>query len=250
VIAGLGVDELDVDPHAVAAALRRAFKHIAHVKFAANLLHVVGLTLVGESGVARDHERAGDARKIGGETLGDAIDEIVLFRIAAYIGKGEDHDREVRCFGWDRNQRQSSSGLPGHRPADFERIGPDRLGDVLELGQAQIADGEIETGPHLAISVFGQADGAGLSNTFEARCDIDAITHQVAVAFYHYIAKMDSNAKLDAAFRRKASVALNHAVLYFDCAAHSVNNTTKLNETSIAGALYDTPIVHGDDRID
>jgi len=31
-----------------------------------------------------------------------------------------------------------------HRLADFERIGPDWLRDVLELRRAEIGDGEIE----------------------------------------------------------------------------------------------------------
>jgi hypothetical protein len=40
------------------------------------------------------------------------------------------------------------------RLADFERIDPDRLGDVLELGCAQIAYGEIEPRLHLPIGIF------------------------------------------------------------------------------------------------
>ena len=99
-IASLGVDELDIDPHTAPAALHRAFEHIAHVQFAADLLHVIGLALVGERGVACDHERASDAREIGGKALGHAIDEIVLFGIAADIGEGEDHDRGVRRPGF------------------------------------------------------------------------------------------------------------------------------------------------------
>ena len=95
-IASLGVDELDIDPHAVAAALHRTFEHVAHVQFAADLLHVEGLALVGKGGVTGDHERASDAREIGGQALGHAIDEIVLLGVAADIGEGQDDDREPR----------------------------------------------------------------------------------------------------------------------------------------------------------
>ena len=35
-------------------------------------------------------------------------------------------------------------GLRLRRLADFERIDPDRLGDVLELGRAEIGHGEVE----------------------------------------------------------------------------------------------------------
>jgi len=50
--------------------------------------------------------------------------------------------------------------------------------------------------------------------------------------------------------RRKAGVALDHAVLHLNRAAHGVDHAAELNETSVAGALYDTPVMHGDDRID
>ena len=54
--AGLGVDELGVDPHLIAAALYAALQHIAHAQILADRLDVHRLALVGEGGVARDHE--------------------------------------------------------------------------------------------------------------------------------------------------------------------------------------------------
>ena len=56
-IAGLGVDELDVDAHAVSAALDAAFEHVADVQLARRSLQVDRLALVGEGRVAGDHER-------------------------------------------------------------------------------------------------------------------------------------------------------------------------------------------------
>jgi hypothetical protein len=50
------------------------------------------LALIGEGRVAPDHESAGNAREIRGQALGHAVDEILLFRIAADIGQGEDDD--------------------------------------------------------------------------------------------------------------------------------------------------------------
>ena len=49
--------------------------------------------------------------------------------------------------------------------ANLQRIDPDRLGNVLELGRAEIADREIEPRLDLAIGVFGKADRAGLGDT-------------------------------------------------------------------------------------
>ena len=69
-IAGLRVDKLDIDPHAAGVALDRAFEHIADAKLLADFPRVVDiLALEGESGVARDHESAAEAREVGGETL-------------------------------------------------------------------------------------------------------------------------------------------------------------------------------------
>jgi hypothetical protein len=45
----------------------------------------------------------------------------------------------------------------------------DRLGDVLKLCCAEIADLEIEARLHLSIGVFGQADRARLGDAFEER---------------------------------------------------------------------------------
>ena len=46
-IAGFGVDELDIDAHAIAAALDAAFEDIANVEFAPDSLHLERLALVG-----------------------------------------------------------------------------------------------------------------------------------------------------------------------------------------------------------
>ena len=52
------------------------------------------------------------------------------------------------------------------------------------------------------------------------------------------------------AFRGKAGVALDHAVLHLDGAAHSVNYATELNERSITGAFDHTPVMHSDSWVD
>ena len=101
-IAGFGVDQLHVDAHAVSAALNAALQHIADVQLAADLLQIDGLALVGEGGIAPDHERAANARKIGREALRDPVDEMLLLRVAADIGEGQDDHREARRGGFFR----------------------------------------------------------------------------------------------------------------------------------------------------
>jgi hypothetical protein len=61
---------------------------------------------------------------------------------------------------------------------------------------------------------------------------------------------MDADTKFNAPFRRQARIALKHTVLHFDSAAHSINDASKLDQGTIAGALHDTPVMHGYGWID
>ena len=98
--------------------------------------------------------------------------------------------------------------------------------------------------------MLGEADAARFANAFEARGDIDAVAHQIAVALLYDVAQMDADAELDAALGRQAGIALDHAVLHLDGAAHRVDNAAELDEAPIAGALDHATMMHGDRRID
>ena len=87
---GLGLDQLHVDAHAASAALHAAFEDVAHVELAPDLFEIDGPALVGEGRAPADDERARDAREVGGQALGDAVDEILLLGIAADVGEGQD----------------------------------------------------------------------------------------------------------------------------------------------------------------
>ena len=56
VTSGLSVNELNVDAHAVPAALNAAPEDIADVQLAAYLLQIDVLAFIGEGGVAPDHD--------------------------------------------------------------------------------------------------------------------------------------------------------------------------------------------------
>ena len=96
-------------------------------------------------------------------------------RVAADIGERQDDHREARRSGffgrWVRRKLRVSGRT------DFERIDPDRHGDVLELGQAEIADLKIEPTPHLTIGVLGKADRSRVANALQPRGDVDAVAH-------------------------------------------------------------------------
>ena len=132
----------------------------------------------------------------------------------------------------------------------MQRIDPDWLGDILELGRPEVGDGKIEPPLHLTIGVLGQADRAGRTNAFEPRGDIDAVPHEIAVGLLDHIAEMDADAKFDAFFGRQARVALDHAVLYLDRAAHRVDHAAELDDRAVAGALDDAAVMHRDGGVD
>ena len=71
-------------------------QHIARAQFAADLLRIGRLALVAEGAVAGDHHRAGDARQIGRQIVGDAVGEIVLLGIVTQIREGQDDNRQAR----------------------------------------------------------------------------------------------------------------------------------------------------------
>jgi hypothetical protein len=77
--------------------------------------------------------------------------------------------------------RLDRCGLRVGELADVNRVNPDQLGDVLELGRAEIDDSEIKPPPHLTIGVLGETDRARLGDALKAGSDVDAVAHQIAV---------------------------------------------------------------------
>jgi hypothetical protein len=61
---------------------------------------------------------------------------------------------------------------------------------------------------------------------------------------------MNADAKLDAAFGRQAGVALDHAVLHLEGAAHRVDYAAELDDAAVAGALDDAAVMRVDGGID
>jgi hypothetical protein len=118
------------------------------------------------------------------------------------------------------------------------------------LGRAEIADLEIEPSLDLPVGLLREADRAGLGDAFKARGDIDAVAHQVAVAFLDHVAEMDADPKFDALVRRDPSVALDHRPLDFNGAVHCVDHTAEFDDAAVAGALDDASVMHRDGRVD
>jgi hypothetical protein len=131
-----------------------------------------------------------------------------------------------------------------------QRIGPDRLRDVLELRRAEVGDRQVEPTLDLPVGLLRQADRARRGDAFQSRGDVDAVAHQVAVALLDDVADVNADPEHDAAILGHAGVALDHRVLNFDRAAHRVDDAAELDDRTVAGALNDAPAMHGDSRVD
>ena len=109
--------------------------------------------------------------------------------------------------------------------------------DVLEGLLPEIDELFFDLVANLPIGILRYANPADLADAFEARGDIDAIAHEIAVALLDDVAQMNADTKFDTAIRRKTSIALDHAALHFDRAAHGVDDAAKLDDGPIARAL-------------
>jgi hypothetical protein len=113
------------------------------------------------------------------------------------------------------------------RRALAQQVGADRLGDVFEALRPEVGHLEFEPRLDLPISVLRQANPARLTNPLQPGRDVDAVAHQIAIRLLDDVAKMNADAKLDATFRRKAGVALDHAGLHLKGATHGVDHAAE-----------------------
>ena len=132
----------------------------------------------------------------------------------------------------------------------MQRKRPDRIGDILELDRAGVADCGVEPPLDKPKRLLGETNASGLANAFESRGNIDAIAHQVAVGLLDHVPQVDANAELDAPLRWQADVSLCCAVLQLDSAIHGDNHAAKLDEAAVAGPLDDAPVMRVDGGID
>jgi len=98
----------------------------------------------------------------------------------------------------------------------------------------------------LPVGLFGKTDGPRLRDALEPGGDIDAVAHQVAVAFLDNIAQVNAHPELDAALGRKSGIAFDEGGLHLDGAAHR----PRCGTPAIPSSLDDAPMMGVDGRID
>ena len=89
-----------------------------------------------------------------------------------------------------------ASIFPGANPQITHKL------QGLAARRAEIDHREIEARLDLLRRLFRKTDRAGLSNPLQSRGDIDAVTHQIAIALLDDVAEMYADAEDDAAIPR------------------------------------------------
>jgi hypothetical protein len=100
------------------------------------LFNVHGLALVGKGRIAGDDEAARDPREVGGQVVGDPVDETFQIRVVREVGKRQHDDREPRRDG--RNSGLVSILLLAHIAGEADTLADDRAYQPLLL--AIVAD--------------------------------------------------------------------------------------------------------------
>ena len=127
------VEQSGGDANRISGFLQASFEDVLNSKLLGDLLHDVGLALVGEGRVAGDDEELIGARKIGDDGVGNALGEIVLVRIAAQILERYDGDRRlvgqrIGHIGLDRRLDARHPGLQRKQHAEQRADDNDRGG--------------------------------------------------------------------------------------------------------------------------
>jgi hypothetical protein len=246
--AGLRLDQLTGDAQAVRRLADTALEDVAHAELTPGLLQVHRSALVGEARIAGDHEEPLDAREAGDDVLGHAVGEILLLHVAAHVGERQHGDRRPvgqRERGMLRGVLPDALGLD----ARLDAIDMDRAGDVLHAMLAEVGEADRKLLADMLAHGRADADLAGLGERLEPRRDVDAIAKNVIVLDDH-VANVDADAKADALAFIDVGIAVFHALLHHDGAAHRIDDRRELDENAVTRGLDDTALVLGDQRID
>ena len=114
---------------------------------------------------------------------------------------------------------------------------------------AHVLEGKAQLVAHRVAHALGDANAARLGQTLQPRGNVYPVAENV-VAVVDDVAKIDADAELDTLGLRHAGVAVGHAALDFDSAAHRVDGASEFHQQSIAGGLDDLAAVLPDLWID
>src|SRR5215831_10285455 len=117
-----------------------------------------------------------------------------------------------------------------------------RACDVLEFLFAGIFKGNLQLTLHLFLHPARDADPARLGQCFQACGYVYAVAPEV-ITMYDQLAKIYAHAELNPLFEVHFGVALEHAALNFDSAAHRVHDAGELSENPVPYDPNDPPVM-------
>src|ERR1700737_3951850 len=138
----------------------------------------------------------------------------------------------------------------GRRSSEFEMhpVGLDRPGNVLHRLRPKVLEAEAQLVKDLIAHHAADADPTRLGQSLQARSDVDAVTKNVVVVDDD-VTDVDTDAKLDPLFGGHLGIALGHATLHVDSAAHRVDYTGEFQQQAVARGLDDAATVLSDLRV-
>src|SRR5882762_8887298 len=146
VIVARPVHQLGGDPYAATCFAHTAFQYMVDLEFTCDFRHVDVLALEYESAVAGGHRQRRDLAQIRDDVLGDSVAKILLLRIAAHVGKGQDADRDARGTGSRGGRCRTGDRRHGLGRALASNHGAERANHFLELRTPRILPPVIEVG--------------------------------------------------------------------------------------------------------
>ena len=136
------------------------------------------------------------------------------------------------------------------RAVPRHRIDTDGTCNILQRLLAQVDETLLYPVADLLVCRAGQAYASWLANGFKSRGDIDAVAHEIAVAFLDDVAHVNPDTEFEPPIRRHTRIALDDAVLDLDRAADRVNDAAKLYNAPVAGAFDYAAVMGRDGRVD
>ncbi len=113
---------------------------------------------------------------------------------------------------------------------------------ALKALLTQIVEYRVKTVLHIFMGPAGNADAARLGNLLKACSYIDLVAQQV-IAFGDYVADIDANTEADLVIGFDIPIALSHALLHRERAAHGVDSAGELKQQAVAGSVSDATTV-------
>ena len=111
-----GIDELHVNPHAIAFPAHTSFQNGADVEGFADLARIMRLPAIRHDRGARDHFQVADLGQVRQEIVLDAVSEIGVLRVVAEIRERQDGDRFLETVGGTRTAEKIAGHNRNTRP--------------------------------------------------------------------------------------------------------------------------------------